>query len=199
LKLHVLIRVRSGDFLYTDEEIAIMKSDVEACRDLGVDGVVFGCLNSDGFIDEARTAELAQAAEGMSVTFHRAFDVSRDAARGLESVIAVGCDRLLTSGLAPTALQGAEQIASLIGRAAGRVVVMPGCGISEANIGEIARRTGATEFHMSLRRAVPSAMTWRCETVSMLGTLPPELGQLVTSADCVSSVIRTLDEVMATR
>ena len=111
VRKHVLIRPREGDFVYSPEEVAIMLADVAMAARCGADGVVVGALLPDGSIDTATTRLLVEAAHsrGLSVTFHRAFDHTADAVASLECIIALGCDRVLTSGLAPTALQGAER------------------------------------------------------------------------------------------
>ncbi|WP_181243262.1 copper homeostasis protein CutC, partial [Chromobacterium subtsugae] len=105
--LHALIRPRGGDFLYSELEFEQMARDIELCRRLGVDGVVLGLLTADGDVDVERTRQLAGLAGPLAVTFHRAFDMARDPARALEDVIAAGCRRLLSSGQAPAAPQGA--------------------------------------------------------------------------------------------
>lgn len=170
-RLHVIIRPRGGDFLYSDLEQRIMLEDIgNACR-LGADGVVFGCLTADGEVDKSLTARLMAAAQGLSVTFHRAFDVCRDPHRALEDIIALGCHRILTSGQQPTAEQGIGLLAELQRQAAGRITLLAGCGVNEGNIARIARETGIREFHFSARETVVSGMTWRNEAVSMGGTV----------------------------
>lgn len=165
--LHVLIRPRGGDFLYDRRELLTMLRDIEAVGDLGADGVVMGCLLPDGNVDKTAMRELMKASEGMSVTFHRAFDMCADPYRALEDITELGCGRILTSGTAPTALQGAAMLRKLIVQAAGRITVMPGGGITEDNIEAIARETGASEFHISARRTYPGPMAFRNERVSM--------------------------------
>jgi len=157
-RLHVIIRPRGGDFLYTDLEIERMAADIAACRDLGVDGVVFGCLNADGTIDVERNRYLLEQARGMSVTMHRAFDRTVDPGQALEDIIDLGFDRILTSGGQPKAIQGAELLAKLNRQAAGRIILMAGSGVTEHNIGEIYEMTGLHEFHFSGRESRPSGM-----------------------------------------
>ena len=167
IKLHVLIRPRSGDFLYTDNEFSVMRRDIDMAGELGADGIVTGILNSDGTIDTERTAVLAEYATPMSLTFHRAFDLCRDPKKGLEDIIAAGAARLLTSGQAKSALDGSVMIKSLIKDAAGKIVVMPGGGIDEYNIALLAAGTGALEYHLSGRRQRESAMTYRRKGIYM--------------------------------
>ncbi len=129
IALNVIVRPRGGDFVYDDLEFTVMQRDVDACRVLGANGVVVGLLTAEGDVDVDRTRWLVQLAAPLQVTFHRAFDVARDPFRALEDVIATGCNRLLTSGQAPTALEGATLIAELDRVAAGRLIVMPGAGV----------------------------------------------------------------------
>ncbi|HEY0180396.1 MAG TPA: copper homeostasis protein CutC [Dokdonella sp.] len=161
IPLYVLIRPRGGDFLYDELELETMRRDVEACVRLGCDGVVLGALDADGEVDRARCRELIVAAGPLGVTFHRAIDLARDAARALEDAIALGCERVLTSGGAATAADGAERIRALLTQAAGRIVVMPGAGIDAGNVAALRRRTGAREFHASAKRALASRMRHR--------------------------------------
>ena len=129
LPVNVLVRPRGGDFVFSEEEEEQMKQDIRNCKELGVNGVVIGALLGDGSIDTAMMRRLIQAARPLSVTFHRAFDCCKDPFRALEDVIALGCDRLLTSGLASSAYEGRELIARLVSLAGDRIVIMPGAGI----------------------------------------------------------------------
>jgi copper homeostasis protein len=158
IALYPIIRPRGGDFLYTEEEFGMMKSDVKICKSIGCDGVVFGMLNRDGTLDKKRCGQLVELAYPMGVTFHRAFDRVNDASRALEDLIDIGCERILTSGLVPHALDGATTISRLISEAGDRIIIMPGSGIRSGNIGEIADKTGATEFHSSARVFTASSM-----------------------------------------
>ena len=169
-----IIRPRGGDFLYTPTEMQAMLLDIEAAKAAGADGVVFGCLRADGTIDIERNRQLKEAAGNLSTTFHRAFDVCRDPFTALEEIIALGFDRILTSGQEASAPQGAALLAELVRRADGRIIIMPGCGVNEHNVAELARATGAQEFHMSARHRVESGMVYRNERVSMGGTVTVE-------------------------
>ena len=155
IKVNVLIRVREGGFCYTDEEVEAMCRDIEFCREVGVDGVVIGALTAEGEIDIVACRKMMAAAEGMSVTFHRAFDVCRNGEKALEDIISLGCDRLLTSGMEQDAEQGATYIAKLVEQAAGRIVIMPGAGIRPNNIAWIEKTTAATEFHSTAAANIP--------------------------------------------
>lgn len=161
IPIHVLIRPRAGDFLYDDIELETIARDIHACKAMGCDGVVIGVLNVDGSVDTTRCRALMTEAEGMDVTFHRAIDVSRDPMQALEDIIALGCRRILTSGTQRDAQSGASAIGQLIEQADGRIAVMPGGGISAANIAAIAARTGACEFHASAKRHCDSSMRFQ--------------------------------------
>ena len=155
IKVNVLIRVREGGFCYNDEEVEAMCRDIEFCREVGVDGVVIGALTADGEIDIVACRKMMAAAQGMSVTFHRAFDVCRNGEKALEDIISLGCDRLLTSGMEQNAEQGATYIAKLVEQAAGRIAIMPGAGIRPNNIAMIEKITAATEFHSTAAANIP--------------------------------------------
>ena len=156
IPLYVLIRPRAGDFLYSDDECATMQRDIEACVALGCDGVVIGVLDADGNVDRDRCAGLVTAAKGLGVTFHRAIDVSRDPLQSLEDAIALGCERVLSSGAQPNAPDGADLLREMVLRADGRISVMPGAGIDAMNITALREQTGAREFHASAKHACPS-------------------------------------------
>lgn len=159
IPIYVLIRPRGGDFLYGDDEFDIMRRDVEMCVRIGCDGVVIGALDADGRID-SRCRELVSAAGTLGVTFHRAMDASSDLSRSLEDIIALGCERVLTSGGQANALAGAQVIAELVKQADDRMVVMAGAGIRAANLIEVAQLTQAREFHGSARGMLRSAMRY---------------------------------------
>ncbi|MDR2811196.1 MAG: copper homeostasis protein CutC [Tannerellaceae bacterium] len=167
IDINIIIRPRGGDFLYTPAEVQAMLYDIEMAKERNVHGVVFGCLTKEGDVDVDLLKRLMAAASPLSVTFHRAFDVCRDPFRALEEIIACGCDRILTSGQQPDALQGIPLIAELVKRAANRIIIMPGCGIRPDNIARIEAQTGATEFHTSARSIRYSRMEYRKEEVSM--------------------------------
>ena len=159
-RLHVIIRPRGGDFLYTDLEVERMAADIAVCRDLGADGVVFGCLNADGTFDMEKNRYLIECSKGMSVTCHRAFDRAANPEQALETLIDLGFDRILTSGQQPKAIQGADLLARLNRQAAGRIILMAGSGVTEQNIRQLRDATGLHEFHFSGREPQPSAMQY---------------------------------------
>ncbi|MGC1549021.1 MAG: copper homeostasis protein CutC [Rhodanobacter sp.] len=168
IPLYVLIRPRGGDFVYSDRECELMLRDIETCVELGCDGVVLGVLDAEGKVDMVRCRELVAAARGLGVTFHRAFDVSLDPLQTLEDVIALGCERVLTSGTRDSAVDGASLIHTLIAQAAGRLTVMPGAGITAQNIAGLAQATGAREFHASAKHSLPSRMQQHRQALSGL-------------------------------
>ena len=160
IELFPIIRPRGGDFLYSDDEFDIMKEDILQCKKIGCDGVVIGLLHADGTVDKIRTSQLVNLAYPMSVTFHRAFDRANDPFKAMEDIIECGCERILTSGQQPTALEGIELILALIKKAEERIIMMPGSGLRSDNIISIAQQSGAVEFHSSARMTTDSKMNF---------------------------------------
>ena len=194
LVLNVIIRPRGGDFLYNEYEVACMLQDIRTCKELGADGVVIGALTADGDIDTAICKQLIAAADGMSVTFHRAFDMCRDASKALEELIELGCDRVLTSGQAATAQTGIPLLKELVEQAAGRIIIMPGCGVSSANAAAILQATGATEIHASARKSVGSGMLFRHSCVSMGNPDSDEFARKETDVNEVRAIVNSFNE-----
>lgn len=155
-----IIRPRGGDFLYDDEELTIMKQDIQLCKQLGFEGVVFGMLLPDGKVDKENCKRLVDLAYPLDVTFHRAFDRIIDALEALENIIECGCTRILTSGQVPSVADGAGLIKEFINAADLRIIIMPGSGLRSSNVLSIAEITGAVEFHSSARTTVPSLMQY---------------------------------------
>ena len=149
LPVNVLIRpATSLDFVYDENTLRQMREDIVYCKEAGAAGVVVGALTPDGAIDCAAMRPLIAAAKPLPVTFHRAFDVcTQDPFVALDQIIALGCTRLLTSGQAPSAWEGRRLIRLLVRRACGRIIVMPGRGVTPANLNDLAKATGAVEFH----------------------------------------------------
>ena len=192
-RLHVIIRPRGGDFLYSPMEVKTMLKDIEMAKHLGVDGVVFGCLTTNGEIDFTVMQELMKASQGLSVTFHRAFDVCRNPKEALEQIIELGCHRILTSGQQATAEQGIPLLKELQEQAAGRIILLAGCGVNEKNIARIALETGIQEFHFSARESIKSEMEYKNESVSMGGTVHiDEYERNVTTARRVMDTIQAI-------
>lgn len=152
MPVQVLIRVREGNFVYSSEEVETMAASIRLAKELGAHGVVIGALTPEGQVDKPAIARMMEEAEGMSVTFHRAFDVCRDPLQALEEIIALGCHRLLTSGQQHSAFAGIPLLRQLTTQAAGRIIIMPGAGVNPQNAMHILTETGTTEIHGSLRR-----------------------------------------------
>jgi copper homeostasis protein len=188
--LHVIVRPRGGDFLYDDDELAVMRSDIETIKDEGADGVVFGLLTAAGEVDAARTRDLIALGRPLSVTFHRAFDMTRDPFQALDTLAALGVDRVLTSGQATSALEGLPLIAELVRRAGSRIVVMPGGGIGPGNIGRIVAAAKPKEIHFAALEPAAGGMEYRRPCVFMGGELrPPEYDRMTTSTASVRTVM----------
>lgn len=158
LPIFPIIRPRKGDFLYTEEEFDIIKKDVLFCKELKFEGIVTGFLRPDGSIDKRRLSIITEIAYPMQVTFHRAFDRCKNPFASLQDIIETGCTRILTSGQKITAIEGAQLIAELIKAASDRIIIMPGSGVRKENIAQLAKITGATEFHSSLKTVTKSQM-----------------------------------------
>jgi len=187
--VHVMIRPRGSDFCYSDDEFQVMRRDVIMARQLGVHGVVFGILDLDGKVDTARTEELVQLAAPMAVTFHRAFDVSRDVFASLRDLQEAGVHRVLTSGGRGSAAEGAETLARLVAAAGEKIVVMAGGGIRQNNVASLIERTGVREIHAGLRSAVTSAMRYRNSEVSFGATKSDEDEYFVAEESDVRSLL----------
>jgi len=167
---HPIIRPRGGDFLYSELEFQTMLDDVAECREIGVAGVVFGCLTAEGTYDEKRMKALRDAAGPLSTTSHRAFDMTRDPEEAIEALVRCGIDRVLTSGQRDTALEGIDILARTVKAAAGRIKIMVCGGLDASNIAEVLQRSGADEAHFAALTTVPSHMGYRNPNVGMGGT-----------------------------
>ena len=190
IPVYVMIRPRGGDFAYSEDEFQVMKEDVAVLKECGVDGFVFGILTPEGDVDEQRCQELAELAQPYPVTFHRAFDVVREPSKALETLISLGFSRVLTSGQDSTALEGLPLIKKLVEQAGGRIIVVPGGGITERNLERILKGSGAKEFHCSARSSRDSIMAYRNSRVAM-GTSfgPPEFSIKVADPQRVQSLV----------
>jgi len=156
IDVFVLIRPRIGDFCYSDIEFETMLKNVLFCKELQMDGVVFGILNKDNTIDIERNKILLNAARPMKTTFHRAYDCIPHPSEGLEQLIELGFDKVLTSGQASTAVQGQETIRQLVQQAANRITILPGSGLNTINIKDFVEFTNVQEVHLSAKQAIPS-------------------------------------------
>lgn len=187
---HVLIRPRAGDFVYDHHEVRAMLRDIQIAAECGARGVVIGALTPDGDVDEAVCRRLMSAAAGLSVTFHRAFDLTRRPREALEAIIELGAERLLTSGQESSALEGAPLIAELVATAAGRLTIMPGGGITDRNVARILELTGAREVHVSAGSTVDGPVRHRSARVTLgAGSRTDEFARRVTSGSTLAAIM----------
>ncbi len=194
VKVHVLIRPRGGDFLYTEEEVNLMVDDIKACREAGVHGVVIGALTSDGNIDMVACQKLVEAAgTDINITFHRAFDLCANPIAALDQIIALGCNRLLTSGQAASAAEGLTMLSELVKYADGRLTILAGGGVSAENAGKIIAESGTNEVHASARSTVGSKMTYRKAGVSMGAPDSDEYARKVTDYEIVRNIVTAIN------
>ncbi|KAG0058213.1 hypothetical protein BGZ89_001471 [Linnemannia elongata] len=192
LPIMVMIRPRGGDFCYDDDEFDAMLEDIKLCHTLKVEGVVFGVLLPDGSVDKVRTARLVEAAKPMLVTFHRAFDMVKDPFQALEDIISIGnIQRILTSGCERSAYEGLDTLVQLSNRAQGRIIILPGAGISERNVNKIVEAMGAKEVHVGAGGTKESSMEFRNPYCSMgYAVSAPEYALKVTSASKLGGMIQ---------
>ncbi|MCY7422974.1 MAG: mechanosensitive ion channel [Chitinophagaceae bacterium] len=161
--LFVMVRPKGGDFLHSKDEFEVMEKDLLLFKQLGCEGVVLGFLKPDGTVDKTMTSRFVELAYPMEVTFHRAFDRAVDAEQALEDIIDCGCQRVLTSGQKPTAVEALPLLTALVKQADDRIIIIPGSGVNSSNIKNIAEQTGATELHASTKIMVPSTMKYVAE------------------------------------
>ena len=192
IALHIMIRPRGGDFCYTADEFAVMQRDVLTAKELGADGVVLGILHEDGTVDNDRTRQLIEIARPMKVTFHRAFDMSDDLCQSLNDIIAIGADRVLTSGGEQTAEAGIATIAALVKQAGNRIAIMAGAGINPSNVRDIVAGSGVGEIHATARSPMPSRMQYRNERISMGSIQGHEYERPVASQKKVSELVEAI-------
>jgi copper homeostasis protein len=188
--LHVMIRPRAGDFYYSPDEFRVMQRDVLMAKQLGADGVVFGLLDLDGTVDVPRTRQLVELARPLKTTYHRAFDMSADLRRSLELVVETGADRILTSGGAPTAVDGAETLRSLVELTKGRVIVMACGGIDAENVRVVIEKTGVREVHLGLRSPVASPVRYQNENIAMGTVKGSEYQRFIVREDNVVRLVQ---------
>lgn len=189
LGLYVIIRPRGGDFHYSHEELDVMVRDIAAARAAGADGIVLGLLRPNGRVDGKRTHALIQEARPLPVTFHRAFDMTRDPFEAMEDLIDLGCERVLTSGQEASVLEGVDLISELVRKAKRRIIIMPGGGIHERNFSKIVKATRAREFHLTGSTRIESRMTYRNSKCFMGKELrAPEFHWSVTEATRIQAL-----------
>ena len=186
IALFPIIRPRGGDFLYSDNEFEIMKTDVQLCKEIGCEGVVIGILLADGTVDKKRCRQLIDIASPLSVTFHRAFDRTVDPFKAMEDIISIGCDRILTSGQQPTVKEGMQLLHDLVKQANNRIIIMPGSGVRADNIVALANKTSAVEFHTSARITADSKMEFINENMN------EQLTSVATDGNEIKNIIELL-------
>ncbi len=195
IDINVIIRPRGGDFYYSDLEMEVMRLDILAAKAAGANGVVIGLLTPDGRVDMEKTRALVTVAHPMSVTFHRAFDLSRDPGESLEAICALQIERILTSGQMPSALEGATCIASLVEKARGNPIIMAGGGINEQNAAAIVALTGVKEIHFAARKPINSPMIHRNLRCQMgKPYLPDEYIRKETSPERIRTILHAVRE-----
>lgn len=194
IRIHALIRPRFGDFCYTGHEMEIMKSQIRALKEAGVEGVVIGVLDEDGNLNLSAMKELMAEAEGLSVTLHRAFDMCCDPYQALKDAISIGVNTILTSGQKQSAWEGRELLAKLIEKAEGRIDIMAGAGIGAAVIEKLIPETKGTSYHMSGKITLDSPMRYRKEDVSMGLPSLSEYEIWQTSEENVRVAVKVLEE-----
>ncbi|HXJ88365.1 MAG TPA: copper homeostasis protein CutC [Candidatus Binatia bacterium] len=194
--VHLIIRPRPGDFCYSDAEFEVMQRDIELARSTRADGVVLGILKPDGRVDVERTRALVEAARPLSVTFHRAFDVSANLHEALEDVCTTGAVRLLTSGGEQECLQGVDTVARLVQASRGRLRVMAGGRIGIKNAATIIERTGVSEIHVGLATPVSGAnMNHTPRRLSLGKAQDREFQQTEVLEENVRDLIRAISSV----
>lgn len=191
IKLYVLIRPRGCDFLYNDIEFETMAADVRYCIEAGCDGIVTGILKADGSVDKDRCSELVRMAKqwGLGTTFHRAFDMCADQFQAMEDIIEIGFERILTSGGKSTAMEGSRTISELVKKAAGRISIMPGSGITEINVADLITFTGANEIHASAQKSVSSNMQYQNDHIIMGNNYGDEYAFDETNTERVKNIL----------
>lgn len=189
IPVFVIIRPREGDFLYSDAEFEAMKEDIRMAKISGAKGIVTGVLTPDGYPDIRRLTEIVDLAGDLPVTFHRAFDMTKNPQEALEMIIGCGVRRILTSGTRKNAEDGIPEIAALVRQAEGRIIIMPGSGIHAGNARKIADATGCTEFHLSAKHWADGFMQFRNPEAEMGGgTASGEYGQWLPDPEIIRSI-----------
>lgn len=194
LPIHVMIRPRRGDFVYSPSEVNTMIADITYAKQQGANGIVFGLLNPNGTIDTQQTHKLIQIAHPLSITFHRAFDLTRDPIEALDTLITLGINRILTSGCAPSVEQGIETIQQLIKHAQDRITMMPGGGINAQNAKTIIQKTNAKEIHFSASSQTESLMHYRNEQLAFSSPPRSEYTNHTTDSHRIGAIIQATKE-----
>ena len=171
IKLYPIIRPRSGNYFYSDDEFEIIKNDIEICKQLGCDGISVGISTINSEIDTERLKRIVEWAMPMNVTCNRVFDSAPEPFKALEDIISCGCERILTSGQKSAAPDAADLLKQLVQTAGDRIIIMPGAGVKSTNIAQLKNASGAKEFHSSARKIVPNNVTYINKEVSDYGNV----------------------------
>lgn len=169
--LYPILRPRSGNYFYSDEEFEILKDDIDMCRQLGCDGISVGIQTINAEIDTERLKRVVEWAGNMGVTCNRVFDCAPDPYKALENIISCGCERVLTSGQKSAAPEAGELLGKLVQQAGDRIIIMPGAGVKSSNIAKLMQQSGAREFHSSARMIAPNPVTYLNKEVSDYGNM----------------------------
>lgn len=192
--VYAMVRPRSGDFLFTADEVAMMCDEIQFFRECGVNGIVIGALTENANLDVKAIKRWMDSANGLGVTFHRAFDLVHSHHTALETLIDLGCERVLTSGGCATAFEGIDNLKSLVEQADGRISVMPGCGVNQHNAKSIIEATGASEIHLSAKIAHPSKMLASTNNVSMGTNASSDNYRDITDVQIIQNIVAKLNE-----
>ncbi len=192
--VYAMIRPRQGDFLYDQDDIDSMMHDIEAAAEAGLQGVVFGVLKANGDVDLLLAQQLVERAKlyGLGVTFHRAIDQCRNAEQALETIIGLGCERVLTSGLAANVEQGADTLTKMVKQADGRIAIMAGAGLNANNVAKLVEKTGVREVHLSGKTTRPSKMALVAENAKMGAQDVDDFAIPVTDSNAIRQVVEAL-------
>jgi len=193
IPVYAMIRPRQGDFLFSSQDIEIMLEDIHAAKQSSLQGVVVGVLDAQSQVDSDVLRSLIKAARGLGVTFHRAIDQCIDPMAALDSIMAEGCERVLTSGMQATALDGAGMLARMVDYCGNNLSVMAGAGVTANNVDEIVRRGGVQEIHLSGKSTRPSKMIQYVSQAHMGNADMDDFSIPVTSAEKISAVLHALD------
>lgn len=194
IPIMVMVRPRAGDFFYSDLEFEQMKHEIEFIKKYNAAGIVLGILRDDGTVDAERTKTLVELSRPMQITFHRAFDMTRDPYEALDSLIGLGIERVLTSGQELNVVKGIDTIKKLVKSSGDKIIIMPGGGVNEKNAADIISRCGVKEIHASAREKKESRMKFRNPntTMSDSGNMP-EYKLMATSAARIRAIKKSID------
>lgn len=196
IEIHVMIRPRAGDFIYSADEFAVMQRDMDEARRLGASGFVLGILTERGGVDVKRTRELVQQAEPLPVTFHRAIDMTPDPLAALEDVIATGASRVLSSGGAQNVLKGCEVLGKMHEAAGDRIAVMAGGGVTLRTVRQVLLSTGIREYHASLRKIEQSPADFHKQGIAMGERRDQEYLRYTTHEEDVRAMAKLLESIV---